>query len=296
MEDGVVTLSGRSGSSFFEDVEDGEGIILTVESGAVKVFDFGDNIYLCAGNGDLYSVGRGEYNCLGAGTTEDSREPLKVEMKRPEDYQNETQTDEEKLLLRHYLTVDELLAKWQDFVDKGLNTRFYSNVILNRVNDDNVETWLRIQAPSGSADTVIGFGGNYWGTTNKELINKQILDFDDFQNLADINEGEILTEAPEDTFPFVVDAYLELGGDGVEGGERVDTVGNDLVTFVVEFNRDMETSIPLTVRFGSYYPYADYEVAGEYVSPRVWKGTMQLTTIIENGYQYWSVSNGKAPP
>lgn len=294
MEDGVVTLSGRSDSSFFEDVEDGEGIILTVESGAVKVFDFGDNIYLCAGNGDLYSVGIGQYNCLGTGTTEDSREPLKVEVKRPGDYQNATQTDEEKLLLRHYLTVEELLAKWQDFVDKGLNTRFYSNVILNRVNDDNVETWLRIQAPSGSADTVIGFGGNYWGTTNKDLINKQILDFDDFQNLADINEGEILTEAPEDTFPFVVDAYLELGGDGVEGGERVDTVGNDLVTFVVEFNRNMDTTIPLTVRFGSSYPYADYEVAGEYVSPRVWKGTMQLTTIIENGYQYWSVSNGKA--
>ena len=200
--------------------------------------------------------------------------------------------DEEKLALRHVWTEEEILANWNQFVADGYNNSFYGNVFLNRLSDDDVTKWLRITAASGTATgdimDAIGFGGNYWGTTNKELIEKQILDFDDYQSLLDINQGKILTEAPETTFPFVVDAYLETDG------ERVDTVGNDLVSFVVEFNRDMDTSIDLRVCFGSAYPYADYTVEGSYATPRQWHGTMKLSTIIENGYQYWSVSNGKA--
>lgn len=200
--------------------------------------------------------------------------------------------DEEKLALRHVWTEEEILANWNQFVADGYNNSFYGNVFLNRLSDDDVTKWLRITAASGTATgdimDAIGFGGNYWGTTNKELIEKQILDFDDYQSLLDINQGKILTEAPETTFPFVVDAYLETDS------ERVDTVGNDLVTFVVEFNRDMDTSIDLRVCFGSAYPYADYTVEGSYATPRQWHGTMKLSTIIENGYQYWSVSNGKA--
>lgn len=202
---------------------------------------------------------------------------------------HETVVDTEKMNERHFWTSEEVLEYWNKFVTDGHNTRFHSNVILNRLNDDDVTQWLRFTANEGDGvNYQIGLGGNYWGTTNEDLINKQILDFDDYQSLYDILEGEILTEAPEDTFPFVVDAYLMLDE------EVVDTVGNDLVKFVVEFNRDMDTSIPLEVKFGSAYPYADYEVGGEYVTPRQWKGEMQLTTIIENGYQYWSVSNGKA--
>jgi len=259
-----------------------------------ETFSFPENFYFTTADGRFYGTGSGENNFLADSTIESSDTPVEIVFTRPEDVKNEAEFDEEKLNQRFYWSAEEVLKKWDEFVDKGLNTRFYSNVILNRLNDDNVESWLRIQAPQGSVGTVYGFGGNYWGTTNMELVNKQILDFDDFSNLVDINEGEILTEAPEDTFPFVVDAYLEIGGEEGEESERVDVVGNQLVTFVVEFNRDMDTEIPLTVRFGSYYPYADYEVAGAYVSPRVWKGTMQLTTIIENGYQLWSVSNGMA--
>lgn len=201
---------------------------------------------------------------------------------------NELVIDEEIMNNRDVMTEEKVYSTWDEFVNAGLNGRFYSNVILNRLNNDNVETWLRIQAPQKSEYTEISLGGNYWGTVNEELINKQILDYDDYQHLADINIGEYLTKAPENTYPFVVDAYLEVGG------EKVDTVGNDLVTFVVDFNRDMDTSINLEVKFGSYYPYADYVVPGSYVSARQWRGEMKLSTIIENGYQYWSVSNGRA--
>ena len=165
---------------------------------------------------------------------------------------------------------------------------FDGNAILNNFNDTNVEHWLRIQA-SSNKDNIRDLSGNYWGTTDLEMIERQIIDFDDYSYLGDIDVGEYLTEAPEDTFPFVVDAYL-LNSDG----ERVRTVGNETVTFVVEFNRDMDTSMPLRVRFGAAEPYGEYEVEGSFVNARRWEGTYTLKTTIENGNQVINIENGRA--
>ncbi len=165
---------------------------------------------------------------------------------------------------------------------------FDGNAILNNFNDTNVEHWLRIQA-SSNKDNIRDLSGNYWGTTDLEMIERQIIDFDDYSYLGDIDVGEYLTEAPEDTFPFVVDAYL-LNSDG----ERVRTVGNETVTFVVEFNRDMDTSVPLRVRFGAAEPYAEYEVEGSFVNARRWEGKYTLKTTIENGNQVIDIENGRA--
>lgn len=173
-----------------------------------------------------------------------------------------------------------------DFVEKGYNTTFWHNAILNRTVDDNVEKWLRIMAPSGSG--VYGFGGNYWGTANETLIGLQIVDYLDFSSLGRINYGKYLTEAPEDTFPFVVDAYLTVGG------KTVASVGNEEVTFVVKFNRDMDREDGLLVCFGSSYPYAEYEIPGGFTDRRTWQGTTTLRTIIENGYQFWSIDGGRS--
>ncbi len=211
---------------------------------------------------------------------EPSEEPAKEK--------HDTVVDEDKMAARDKITSESVTEEWNKFVEAGGDTRFYSNVILNRLSDDDTSGWLRITAPGSAEYKTIGLGGNYWGTTNKDLINKQILDFDDYQSLADINEGEILTEAPSDTYPFVVNAYLETNG------EKTSTVGNETVKFNVEFNRDMDTSIPLKVMFGSSYPYAEYTVDGKYVTDRKWEGEIKLNTLIENGYQYWNVSNGKA--
>ena len=196
--------------------------------------------------------------------------------------------DAEKMAERTYLTKEDIEADWTQYVEDGLNTKFKGNAILNRLIDDDVNKWMRITAPKSSSYQKISLGGNYWGTTSPVLINKQILDYDDYQDLADINEGKYLTEAPKDTWPFVVDAYIKVGD------QEVDTVGNQDVTFAVDFNRDMDTTIPLNVAFGSSYPYNDYEVTGKYLTPTHWEGTIKLNTLIENGYQRWSISNGKA--
>ena len=170
------------------------------------------------------------------------------------------------------------------------NPKFEGNVILNPTSTDfEVSHWLRLQAPNVTVGqySEVPLGNNYWGSANEKTIGLQMIDYTDFPNYARLMYAPYLTEAPEDTFPFVTSVKL-LNKDG----EEVTTVGNETVTFRITFNRDMDTSIPLLVRFGSAYPYGDYEFEGEYIDPRTWEGTYTLNTLIENGYQYFSISNG----
>ena len=192
-------------------------------------------------------------------------------------------------------TSERLTADWKAFCDKGYDTLFYGNAILNRFTENNVEKWLRITAPSASSYVRYGIGGNYWGTeglsdkTKKEAINKQILDFDDYQSMADLNEGTILETIPETVWPVVRSVSLRDAN-----GEAITTVGAGKTTFTVTFNRDMDTEMPLQVRFGSSYPYADFEVAGQWLDSRTWEGSTTMTSLIANGIQYWSIANGRS--
>lgn len=167
------------------------------------------------------------------------------------------------------------------------NPNFYNNAILNRISTDTTLThWLRIVAPT-TAGVEIPLGGNYWGTTNETAIGLQLVDYADFITHARFMYKPYLTEAPEDTFPFVTSVKILN-----KNGEEVTKVGNEQITIRVTFNRDMDTSIPLQIRFGSAYPYGDYEVEGKYVDARTWEGKYKLTTIIENGIQYFTIENG----
>lgn len=187
-------------------------------------------------------------------------------------------------------TKENLQQAYAEFIKNGgANEWFTGNAVLNNFNDTNVEHWLRLMAQSGDENLIASVIGNYWGTTDIELIEKQIVDYDDYKSLGDILVSPYLTTAPENTFPFVTDAYVLNSN-----GERTRTVSNETCTFVVEFNRDMDTTIPLRVRFGSSKPYAEYEISGEYVSARRWEGVYTLKTTIENGNQYFNIENARA--
>ena len=191
---------------------------------------------------------------------------------------------------RFFWTVDGFATELEDEVFKNAwNYKFYNNAVLNNFNITNVEKWLRVTASDGGVAHKIGLGNNWWGTTLEDMIERQIIDFDDYQSLMDIIYAPYLTEAPSNTFPFVVAAYL-LNAEG----ERVNKVSNETVTFVIEFNRDMDTSIPLRVRFGSSEPYAEYEITGKFVNARRWEGVYTLKTTIENGRQFIRIENGAA--
>lgn len=194
-------------------------------------------------------------------------------------------------------TTELLQEKYEEFVE-STNYSCFSNIkncaILNNYNEGSFA--LKILAPqkaTGSdADNyfnVNSIANNYWGTTDINLINKQVVDYDMFKNYIDLIVDPILTTAPENTFPFVTDAYVLNSN-----GERARTVSNETCTFVVEFNRDMDTTVPLRLRFGSSKPYAEYEISGKYVSARRWEGTYTLKTTIENGNQYFNIDNARA--
>lgn len=107
--------------------------------------------------------------------------------------------------------------------------------------------------------------------------------------MADLNEGTILETIPETVWPVVRSVSLRDAN-----GEAITTVGAGKTTFTVTFNRDMDTEMPLQVRFGSSYPYADFEVAGQWLDSRTWEGSTTMTSLIANGIQYWSIANGRS--
>lgn len=194
-------------------------------------------------------------------------------------------------------TTELIQSKYEEYV-KSTNYGCFSNIqncaILNNYNEGSFA--LKVLAPTkatGSNATnyfnVNSVANNYWGTTDIALINKQVVDYDMFKNYIDLIVDPILTTAPENTFPFVTDAYVLNSN-----GERARTVSNETCTFVVEFNRDMDTTVPLRLRFGSSKPYAEYEISGKYVSARRWEGTYTLKTTIENGNQYFNIDNARA--
>ena len=207
-----------------------------------------------------------------------------------------SETPEEKVV--HESVTDSSIARLLDqtqFVNKlkeyqakvQFNPNFYKNAILNRISTDtNVEHWLR-PAANTTAGLEIPLGGNWWGTTNETAIGLQMVDYSDYTTYGRFMYEPYLTSAPENTFPFVTDVKILN-----KNGEEVTTVGNEQITVQVTFNRDMDTSIPLQVRFGSAYPYGDYEIEGKYVDARTWEGKYKLTTIIENGIQYFTIENG----
>ena len=132
-------------------------------------------------------------------------------------------------------------------------------------------------------------GEIYWGTTDQNTINSYIFDFYDDPFWAIIDKTSWLATAPDDVWPFVTNVSILN-----QKGEEVTTISNEEVTFVVEFNRDMDTSMPLSVKFGTIEPYADYVIKGEYINPRTWTGKYTLKSSIENGLQYINISNGRA--
>lgn len=168
---------------------------------------------------------------------------------------------------------------------------FEGNAIINNLNASDVSYWVRPIAYKSSLNELnyIDISNNYWGTIEQELIEMQIIDYSDLVTLNKFIIDPYMISAPENTFPFVTDAYVLNSN-----GERCRTVSNETCTFVVEFNRDMDTTLPLRLRFGSSIPYAEYEISGSYVTPRRWEGVYTLKTTIENGNQYFNIENARA--
>lgn len=165
---------------------------------------------------------------------------------------------------------------------------FTNNAILNDWWNPLTSNWLRFKMDK-TRDFNRYIQNNYWGTTNTALIDAAINDFNDDFNLGAYVYQPILEEAPEDAYPFVSNVVLSTA-------TQPDTleVGAELVTFTVSFNRDMDMEIQPLVAFGPSEPYTDHVIEGDWINPRQWVGTFQVTPMTGNGYQLMRVQGAVA--
>ncbi len=230
-----------------------------------------------------FAVGEGELTAVYP-TAEPQRQfpelPVPPESSAPE-------VDSE--ITRPQWTAQRVVELIEEARPQGVLAQFTGNAILNRLHNDDVSLWLRPTGTEYSAHTEIDVQGNWWGTTDEFLIQKQILDYDDYQTLGDLIHEDALTKAPENVWPFV-DSVTILD----EDGRKTDTVGTETVTFRLTFNRDMDMASLVDVRFGSAYPFADYTISGDWVDERTWEGDYTLTSVIANGWMYLNINDAVA--
>ncbi len=168
------------------------------------------------------------------------------------------------------------------------NTKFKNNAILNRLICTDTSEWMKVSAPADNTLTYMATD-NYWGTTDENLIQKQLVDFDTNTNYADIITSPYLDKPSEETYPCVSDIYITY-----KNGDKVDTVGNCTYDVHVLFNRDMDQETNPMVSYGPDDPYTDYTLKGQWNSSREWVGKMPIKVLINQGHQYFRVKDAVA--
>ena len=126
----------------------------------------------------------------------------------------------------------------------------------------------------------------------EEEIDNIIYDYYDDGKSTILDYSQGLNNPDYSTaYPIVLDAHFE-DADGV----RQDSVGASTYKCVVTMSRDMDTSIPLKVCFGSVYPYSDYTVEGNWKegSKTIWEGMYTFNSKYEGGINQFLIYNGRA--
>lgn len=200
-------------------------------------------------------------------------------------------------------TQAQLDAERNTFITGGYFNEFKNNAILNVWWDPNISRWMRFyvqqQQSYDSRNWFYYLTDNFWGTNSATLIDAALQDFNDDFNLPHVVYQPILTAPVTTTYPFVVDVLLstasQSGMSALHGPTPI--VGAETVTFIVTFNRDMDTSVQPSVSFGPDVPETDYTIhpiEGGWADPRTWVGTFNITPITGDGYQLMRIAGARA--
>jgi len=153
-----------------------------------------------------------------------------------------------------------------------------------------VEAGYASKDPNGR--TTYDISGNYWGTTNPDLVKVQCLDADWDVSRNDLIQEPYLTldDDMSDIYPFVTEAYLTD-----KDGNRIDKVsGAQTVKMHVKFNRDMASDIQPMVTYGGSEPYTDFAVSGDWANAREWVSEFKIDPYIDLGTMYIRVKGAAA--
>lgn len=168
---------------------------------------------------------------------------------------------------------------------------FKRNSILNSFYLNNYEN-IRAIGGSSNERTTYDISGNYWGTTNPDLVKVQCLDADWDVSKNDLIQEPYLTldDDMSDIYPFVTEAYLTD-----KDGNRIDKVsGAQTVKMHVKFNRDMASDIQPMVTYGGSEPYTDFAVSGDWANAREWVSEFKIDPYIDLGTMYIRVKGAAA--
>lgn len=173
---------------------------------------------------------------------------------------------------------------------------FTNNAILNTYYLRSFERIRAVGAIDASKDsngrTTYDISGNYWGTTNPDLVKVQCYDADWDVSRNDLIQEPYLTldDDMSDIYPFVTEAYLTD-----KDGNRIDKVsGAQTVKMHVKFNRDMASDIQPMVTYGGSEPYTDFAVSGDWANAREWVGEFKIDPYIDLGTMYIRVKGAAA--
>lgn len=176
------------------------------------------------------------------------------------------------------------------------NPLFANNAILNSIYLNNYDNIRAIGSFDASKDyngrTTYDISGNYWGTTNPDLVKVQCYDADWDVSRNDLIQEPYLTldDDMSDIYPFVTEAYLTD-----KDGNRIDKVsGAQTVKMHVKFNRDMASDIQPMVTYGGSEPYTDFAVSGDWANAREWVGEFKIDPYIDLGTMYIRVKGAAA--
>ena len=173
------------------------------------------------------------------------------------------------------------------------NLLFANNAILNSFYLNNYDNIRAIGSFDASDNrTTFDISGNYWGTTNPDLVKVQCYDADWNVSKNDLIQEPYLTldDDMSEIYPFVTEAYLTD-----KDGNRIDKVsGAQTVKMHVKFNRDMASDIQPMVTYGGSEPYTDFAVSGDWANAREWVGEFKIDPYIDLGTMYIRVKGAAA--
>lgn len=173
------------------------------------------------------------------------------------------------------------------------NLLFANNAILNSFYLNNYDNIRAIESFDASDNrTTFDISGNYWGTTNPDLVKVQCYDADWNVSKNDLIQEPYLTldDDMSEIYPFVTEAYLTD-----KDGNRIDKVsGAQTVKMHVKFNRDMASDVQPMVTYGGSEPYTDFAVSGDWANAREWVSEFKIDPYIDLGTMYIRVKGAAA--
>lgn len=134
----------------------------------------------------------------------------------------------------------------------------------------------------------------YWGSTDKNYANSQILDFYKLGDRAVLEADSILSSPPPECHG--VTWKVEVNGKNPQDTSLI--IGNGPTKFSVFFNRPMDTSVTPFLTFGVRFPYTQNGVMDSAKwSPdhKIWTAYKTIDVSTGDGQNTIRVSNAKDP-